>query len=198
MEVQEPAVAYGRQKFTIEEYLAIENASSEKHEYYRGEIFAMSGAKVPHNIVSRNLFGALIQKLKGNSCQPFGSDLRIHVEKNTLITYPDISIICGDIETLNDDDYNVLNPSVIIEVLSESTKNYDRGEKFRLYRDIPTLTGYILIDPLTINIESYFLNADNKWELTEYTKATDSLNFPSIGINISLTDIYDKTKLIVS
>ena len=122
MEVREPAIVYGKQKISIEEYLEMENASLEKHEYYQGEIFAMSGAKMPHNIVARNLFGALIQKLKGKRCQPFGSDMRIHIEANTLFTYPDISIVCGDIITLNNDDYNVLNPSVLIEVLSPSTK----------------------------------------------------------------------------
>jgi Uma2 family endonuclease len=96
----------------------MENASSEKHEYYQGEIFAISGAKVPHNIIATNLVVALTIKLKGNSCRPFNSDQRIHVEANTLFTYPDISIICGDIITRNNDDYNVLNPTVLIEVLS--------------------------------------------------------------------------------
>ena len=153
MEVREPAVAYSKQKFSIEEYLEIENASIEKHEYYKGEIFAMSGAKVPHNMISRNFLFALGKKLRGKSCQPFGSDQRIHVEENTLFTYPDISIICGEIITLNNDDCNVLNPTVIIEVLSPSTKNYDRGEKFKLYRDIPSLKEYILADSESIHIK---------------------------------------------
>src|SRR5919202_1466784 len=123
MEVREPAVAYGKQNISIAEYLEMENSSLEKHEYYKGEIFAMSGAKVPHNIIATNLLIALGQKLRGKSCQPFGSDLRIHVEANSLFTYPDISIICGDIITLKNDNMNALNPSVLIEVLSPSTKN---------------------------------------------------------------------------
>ncbi|HEY2727648.1 MAG TPA: Uma2 family endonuclease, partial [Parafilimonas sp.] len=114
MEVRESAIAYSKQKISIEEYLKMENASLEKHEYYKGEIFAMSGAKVPHVIICDNILTALKQKLKGKSCQPYGSDLRIHVEANTLFTYPDISIVCGDIITLNSDQYNVLNPSVLI------------------------------------------------------------------------------------
>src|SRR6185312_15578640 len=121
MEVNEPAVAYGKQKISIEEYLEMENASMEKHEYYKGEIFAMSGAKVPHNAITGNFFIAVGQKLKGKKCKPYGSDLRIHIQSNTLFTYPDISIICGEIITLNNDDYNILNPSVIIKVLSPST-----------------------------------------------------------------------------
>lgn len=88
----------------------------------------------------------MTQKLKGKSCQPFGSDQRIHIEKNTLFTYPDISVICGELKTLNNDEWNILNLTVLSEILSPSTKNYDRGEKFKLYRDIPTLKEYILID----------------------------------------------------
>lgn len=146
MEVREPAIAYGKQKFTIEEYLAMEEAATEKHEYYKGEIFSMSGAKLPHNIIFKNLFGEIGIRLKGKKCQPFGSDMRVHIKANTLFTYPDISIICGEPETLDNDNWNVLNPAVIIEILSPSTKNYDRGEKFKLYRDIFTLREYILVD----------------------------------------------------
>lgn len=128
MEIQEPAVAFGKEKISIAAYLEMENASPEKHEYYKGESFAMSGAKVPHNMIAGNLIIALGQKLKGKKCRPFNSDQRIHIPSNTLFTYPDISIVCGEVITLNDDDYNVLNPTVIIEVLSPSTKNYDRGK----------------------------------------------------------------------
>jgi Uma2 family endonuclease len=172
MEVREPVVAYGNQKVSIEEYLEMENAAIEKHEYYKGEIFAMSGAKVSHVVVTTNFLGILTQKLKGKSCRPYNSDLRIHIEANTLFTYPDISIVCGDIITFNNDNWNVLNPSVIIEVLSLSTKNYDRGEKFKLYRDIPTLREYILVDSESIHLEIFRINENNHWELEEYNNLT--------------------------
>lgn len=146
----------------------MENAATEKHEYYKGEIFAMSGAKMPHNTIHKNLMGRLFAKLDGKSCQPYGSDTRIHIEANTLFTYSDISIICGEVITLNNDDYNVLNPAIIIEVLSSSTKNYDRGEKFKLYRDIPTLKEYILVDSESIHIEVFRINENNHWEQEEY------------------------------
>src|ERR1019366_2338044 len=110
MEIKEPAVAYNMEKVSVE-----------KHEYYKGEIFAMSGARVPHNAITGNLFISLGQKLKGKKSKPYNSDQRIHFPSNTLFTYPDISIICGEIITLNNDNYNVLNPAVIIEVLSKST-----------------------------------------------------------------------------
>lgn len=191
MELREPAVAYGKQKFTIEEYLAMEEAATEKHEYYRGGIFVMSGAKMPHNTISGNLFIELGIKLKGKQCRPYGSDMRIHIEANTLFTYPDISIICGDPETLDGDDWNVLNPAVIIEILSSSTKNYDRGEKFKLYRDIPALKEYILVDSETVHIEIFRLNAFNHWELEEYDAAEEMLYIKTIDEKIALTDIYN-------
>jgi Uma2 family endonuclease len=195
MEVREPAVAYGKQKFSIEEYLEMENAAIEKHEYYRGEIFAMSGAKVPHNTIARNLLIALGSKLRGKKCQPYGSDQRIHIQSNTLFTYPDISIICDEVITLNNDDWNVLNPTVIIEVLSPSTKNYDRGEKFKLYRDISTLKEYILVDSESIHIEVFRLNENNHWELEEYNSISDLLPVKAIGETILISEIYEGVKL---
>jgi len=191
MEVNEPAVAYGKQKISIEEYLEMENASVEKHEYYKGEIFAMSGAKVPHVVISDNILTVLKQKLKGKKCMPYGSDLRIHIQSNTLFTYPDISIICGEIITLNDDNYNVLNPAVIIEVLSKSTKNYDRGEKFKLYRDIPTLKEYILADSETIHLEVFRLNENNHWELEEYNSMDSFLFIKAIDEKVAISEIYE-------
>jgi Uma2 family endonuclease len=191
MEINESAVAYGEQKISVEAYLEMENASMEKHEYYKGEIFAMSGAKVPHVIISDNILSVLKQKLKGKSCKPYGSDQRIHIQSNTLFTYPDISIICGEIITLNNDDYNVLNPAVIVEVLSNSTKNYDRGEKFKLYRDIPTLREYILVDSETIHIEVFRLNENNHWELEEYDAEENFLSVKAIDEKIALSEIYE-------
>jgi len=195
MEVNEPAVAYSRKHYSIEEYLEMENAATEKHEYYQGEIFAMSGAKLEHNIVVGNLFGSLKNILKGKSCRPFGSDARIYIEKNTLFTYPDISIICGEPMSRNNDKMNFLNPSVIIEVLSPSTSNYDRESKFRLYRDIPTLKEYILVDPESISIEDWFINGGGHWELKEHSSIEDTLELQSIQVSVLLTDIYEGTEV---
>lgn len=114
-EVREPAVAYGKKRFTIEEYLAFEEITTEKHQYYKEEIFAMSGAKIPHNIISGNLYFRLREKLNGKSCRPFNSDQRIHIPLNTLFTYPDISIICGEPETLNNDNLNLLTQPLLLK-----------------------------------------------------------------------------------
>ncbi|MET4082721.1 Uma2 family endonuclease [Pedobacter sp. UYP30] len=195
MELNEPAVAYRKGRMTIEEYLEMENSADAKHEYYMGEVFAMSGAKMPHNKITSNLLIAVGVKLKGKKCNPYGSDARIHIEANTLFTYPDISIICGEVIILNNDDYNVLNPTVIIEVLSKSTKNYDRGEKFKLYRAIATLKEYILIDSESIHIEIFRLNENNHWELQEYNSLNETVIIKAIDETITLSEIYDGVEM---
>jgi Uma2 family endonuclease len=203
-EVREPEAAYGKKKFTVEEYLAFERASTEKHEYYEGEIFlmqghgealAMSGAARRHNFIFSNLFGELILRLKGKSCQPFGPDMRMHIPKNTLFTYPDISVYCSDLKEIPEDEDTVINPTVIIEILSPSTENYDRGEKFKLYRDIPTLKEYIVVETKSVHIEAFRINEKKHWELEEYRSLANELNIPSIGVMIPVADIYHRTKL---
>ncbi len=177
-----------------QDYLEAERKAFEKHEYYKGEIFAMSGASFPHNKVFSKLFGALAWKLKGKRCTPYGSDLRIHIPSNTLYTYPDISIICGEIESTDDKFDIATNPSVVIEILSASTRDYDKGSKFTLYRAIETLKEYILVDATGISVEKFIRHADNSWQLTEYKLLTDNFSISTVNINISLTDIYEGVK----
>lgn len=196
MEVREPLLAYGKKIFTIEEYLELERAAIEKHEYYQGEIFAMSGALLPHIIITGNTFSFLHQKLKGKSCRPFNSDMRTHVEKNTLFTYPDITVVCGEVNTLNSDNFNLINPTIIIEILSKSTKSYDRGDKFKLYRDVPTLKEYILINSEAIGVEAFRLNEKSHWELEEYKEIEDILQIPTLQLSIPLAEVYDDTSFV--
>jgi Uma2 family endonuclease len=191
MEVNEPSLAYNKRYYTIEEYLEMENASEEKHEYYQGEIFAMSGAKTQHNIITGNLYANLWNKLRGKPCKPFGSDQRVHAEQNTFIAYPDISVICGPVITLNNDQYNVLNPTVIMEVLSPSTSNYDRGLKFTLYQAIPALKEYVLIDSVSVSVEVHSLNQQCNWELKKYNSMADTLSLSSLSVSLSLSEIYE-------
>lgn len=181
-----PEVKY----ITQMEYLSAERAASQKYEYYNGEVFAMSGASLKHNVIFRNTYIKLGLKLQGKSCQPFGSDLRIHIPKNTLYTYPDITIICGEPETTDDTTDTISNPTVIIEILSKSKRDYDKGSKFTLYRDIPTLKDYILIDSESVRVEKYSRNVDNSWLLNEYKTEKDSLLIESIQESLSLSDIY--------
>ena len=197
MDVNEAAISYNNKKYTIEEYLQMEEASQERHEYYQGEIFAMSGPKVQHGIISGNFFGALFNQLKGKQCRPFNGEQRIHIEKNTLCTYPDIFVVCGEIETRNNDDWNILNPTVIVEILSPSIRGYDRGQKFKLYRDIPSLKEYVLIDSESINVEIFFLNNEDHWELREYKSIDNSFTLHSIKVQFELKEIYEGTKLLI-
>lgn len=194
MTVQEPALAYGKQYITLEEYLEAENASEEKHEYYKGEIFAMAGAKLPHNIVAGNLYYQLRLKLKGKPCQPYNSDTRIHIPNNTLVTYPDITIICGEPETLNGDDMTVLNPSVLIEVLSPSTAEYNKGKKFMMYRDITTLKDYIMADPANRTVECWFINSSGFWQQQVYTLANGTFHINSLQLELVMEEVFDGLK----
>lgn len=194
-EVREPAEAYGKKKLTIEEYLQWEKASLEKHEYYQGEIFAMAGAGARHIIISKNLMRDIATALKGKTCQPYGSDLRIHIPENTLFTYPDISIVCNDLLNLKGVEDMVIQPAVIIEILSTSTKQYDRGEKFKLYREIPALKEYILVDSESVNIEAFRINNNEHWELEEYKSIKQELSIPTVDLFLSIRDIYEGTNL---
>jgi Uma2 family endonuclease len=196
MEIKEPAIAYGKQKFTIEEYLQMERSSEQKHEYYNGEIFAMSGASPKHNVIFRNLYGKLAYRLEGKPCQPYGSDLRIHIPENTLFTYPDISVICRDIVTEEKDEDTIIEPSVLIEILSPSTKNYDRGTKFKLYRDIQSLKEYVLIDSEAASVEIFRLNESGHWQLEEYKNPDDFLKVNTVDFRLSLGEIYLGTRLL--
>jgi Uma2 family endonuclease len=204
MEVNEPIVAYGKNKFTVEEYLQMEKAATERHEYYQGEIFrmqghgellAMSGASPRHNILFTNIFTALAIRLKGKTCQPYGPDLRIHIPQNTLYTYPDITIYCGEFKSAEEDEDSFVEPTVIIEILSPSTRNYDRGEKFMLYRDIPTLKEYMLADTKSVRVEIFRVNSNGHWELEEYKSLQDQLLLSSVQLSIPLSEIYQRTKL---
>src|SRR5690606_25615481 len=195
LEVRDPIARYNKTRFTVEEYLGFEKENPEKHEFFNGEIFAMSGAGPRHNVIFSNLFGELSARLKGTPCKPYGSDLRIHIPENSLFTYPDISVICGDIVTSEADEDTAILPTVLIEILSPSTRNYDRGDKFKLYRDIPSLKEYVLVDSESILVEVYSINERGHWELTEYKSLTDFIILHSLKLKILLADIYEGTKL---
>ena len=195
--VEEPAQVYQMTKYiSIPEYLEMEDAADIKHEYYKGEIFAMSGAKWSHNIIVRNLLIGLGIRLKGSPCQPLGSDQRIHIPANTLFTYPDISVFCGKPESLENDQMNALNPSVLVEVLSRSTRSYDKGAKFKLYRDIPTFKEYLLVDSERIYAAVHTRSADGRWSLQEYHDPAGNLSLETLGLQIPLSEIYEGSGLL--
>ncbi|WP_343522249.1 Uma2 family endonuclease [Pedobacter sp.] len=192
--VNEPVAAYQKRHYTVEEYLEMEKPSTVKHEYYQGEIFAMSGAGDNHNEIFSNVFGEIAYKLKGKPCRPYGSDKRMHIPENTLFTYPDISIYCNGLTHSNADEDTSILPTVIIEILSPSTKNYDRGKKFNLYRDIPSLKEYIMIDSESVSVEAHHVNDEQNWILSKHEEITDVLSFVSMGFDVALSDIYYRVR----
>lgn len=172
---------------TRDEYLQLEQDTDIKHEFYQGEIFAMSGGTFNHARISGNIFVALSTQLHGKNCQPMNSDMRIHTPSG-LDTYPDISVYCNQ-PALSDKQRTLLNPIVIIEVLSPSTRNYDRSAKFSHYRSIVTLHDYLLVDSEKVFIEHFHKVADG-WLFHDYTQLSDEVALPSIIAPITLRDIY--------
>lgn len=195
MKQREPIVAFGKRKFTIEEYLELEERSTEKHEYYQGEIFAMSGAKKPHNDIIMNLMRGMILHLEGKPCKPYDSNQRIFIQEEEVFTYPDISIFCDEVAFRNDDQLNALNPTVLVEVLSPSTRYYDQGTKFKYYRSIPSLQEYLMVNSMAMGVAIFRRNDKDEWVLEEYSRRRQKLFIYSIGLHISLEDIYAGTNL---
>lgn len=169
----------------------MERAAETKHEYYKGEVFAMSGASPAHNDIAYNINRLVASFLHGKGCKLYGSDFRIHILQNSLYTYPDFSIVCGKTDTPDVDTDNLTNPAIIIEILSKSTKDYDRGTKFNLYRSIKPLNEYILVDSTSIGVEIFTRRDDNSWILTEFKQLTDSFVISTIHLTLHLHDIYD-------
>jgi Uma2 family endonuclease len=175
---------------TPEEYLAFERISLEKHEYYQGEVFALSGAGMRHNRIQVNFIGEVRNYLKGKPCDVFGSELRVHIPDNSLYTYPDALIVCGGPEMLDNEFDTLLNPIVIVEILSRTTQNYDRGDKFALYRAIPSLREYILINSEKVGVEHYYRQEDQDWLLHEQQALTEHLFVRSIDFSLPLSELY--------
>lgn len=192
-EVKEPAPKYSF--VPQEDYLAMERASDVRHEYYKGEVFAMSGASNEHNDIAYNINRIVAPFLHGKGCKLYGSDFRVHIPENTLYTYPDFTIVCGKSETTDQYTDNLTNPAVIIEILSKSTSDYDRGSKFMLYRSIATLKEYITIDSLSVNVEVWRRNPDNTWILHEFRQRTDSFTVLTIGLTLQLQDLYEEVNI---
>ena len=177
------------------DFLEFERASTEKHQYIKGEVFAMSGASIPHNMIHSNMFFEVGSKLKGKKCKPFGSDLRIYNPASSQYTYPDLSVICGKIETTDDKFDTVTNPTVLFEILSPSTRNYDLGSKFELYRQIPSLKNYVTIDSQAISVSLWTKNNDKSWLLIEKKSLNESIYIESINVELQLSDIYEDVDL---
>lgn len=180
---------------TEEEYLAIERRAESRSEYYDGEMFAMAGASRRHNRIVTNLVVALDNQLRERPCNVYSSDMRVKVQSTGLFTYPDVLVTCGeekfDGEGMND---VLLNPSVIIEVLSDSTEAYDRGKKFEHYQSIESLNEYLLVAQYSRRVEKYVRQDGRHWIYSETHEAGESIVSQTIGGELKLEEIYSKVE----
>ena len=181
---------------TPEQYLEIERKAEYKSEYYKGEMFAMSGAKLPHNRITLNIGGELRQQLRSRPCSVASSDQRVLVSPTGLFTYPDVVVFCGEPRLLDAELDTLLNPVLIVEVLSPSTEDYDRGRKFWHYRSIESLDGYLLVASQSVRAELWTREPDRQWKSTkEAIGLEDIIEIECIGCRLKLADIYEKTEL---
>jgi Uma2 family endonuclease len=177
---------------TPEEYLAQERLADHKSEYFQGEVFAMSGASPRHVWIAANVTAEFRQQLKGKPCRVSASDLRLRVTPAGLYTYPDVMVVCGEPQYAEDQKDTLLNPVLIVEVLSNATRDYDRGRKFQHYRKLPSLVEYLMIEQDEPHVEHWTRQPDNHWDFVEFDGLTQSLQLTSIGCTLPLTEIYDK------
>ncbi|MCI0697752.1 Uma2 family endonuclease [candidate division KSB1 bacterium] len=181
-----------RSFLTPEEYLEIERKAEFKSEYFNGEMFAMAGAKRPHNRIVSSVIRVIDTQLLERDCNIYPSDMRVKIEKINKYTYPDVVVTCGK-EILEDDQIDtLLNPVLIVEILSASTEAYDRGEKFQHYQFIPSLVEYILITQNAIRVEQYVRQSDRTWLYSEYQSLDDVIKLESIGCELALKEVYAK------
>lgn len=176
--------------YTPEEYLALEATTEIKHEYYHGEIFAIAGASREHNQVSRQLFGELYIQLKKRDCIPYTSDTRVKVQATGLYTYPDLAIACKPLHYDVGGSETLLNPRVLIEVLSPGTMDHDLGFKFKHYRQIPSLQEIFYVSQTEPFVDRYLRQANNEWLLTSATGLEAVVEFSSIGCQVPMRLIY--------
>ena len=177
---------------TPEEYLHRERQAEHRSEYYRGEMFAMAGASANHNLIVGNCIQTLGQQLKSKPCRVYPSDLKLRVEATGLFTYPDLSIVCGEPRLESDHGDVLLNPVVLVEVLSDSTEAYDRGKKFEHYRTIPSLKHYVLITQDRHSIDCFTRSNGESWNLTSCQGLSGKITLEAIECELLGSEVYDK------
>lgn len=182
--------------YTVEEYYALERAAHHKSDYYKGEIFDMSGGTIRHSRISANVNGALWSRLRDKPCASFESNLRVCIRPSGLRCYPDATVICGPIEYDEDDAARetITNPTAVFEVLSPSTEAYDRGVKGEGYRTVESLQAHLMISQSRPHVELFERQPDGRWLLTDFTGREAVIALPALGIQLPLSEIYDRVE----
>lgn len=189
----ETSMTAALKRATLDEYLALDRASETKHEYFAGFISAMAGATYTHGLITGNLAGELRSALRDRPCGVIPADLRIRTV-STLYAFPDVVVVCGKPQFEGDRRDIVVNPSVIVEVLSESTEAWDRGGKFEHYRSVPSLQEYVVVSQTRPRVEHFLRQPSGQWLLTEYANLEDRVQFPTLDLAIPLSEIYAKVE----
>ena len=179
-----------QKKWTSEEYLAFERHAEKKHEFYEGEMFAMSGASKAHNRISWNLVSLLDPQIRAQGCEGFVGDMRIKIPATGFYTYPDLAIACEEPRFEDDQLDTLLNPVALIEILSPTTEGYDYGKKFAHYRSIPELRFYLLVSQAEPRLELYTRRDDGRWLLSESIGLDSVLEIDKLGVELALRQVY--------
>ncbi len=175
---------------SVQDYLAQEETAEYKSEYYQGEIFAMAGSSINHNQIITNVISLLNQSHPRHKCRSFATEVKLWIEEIDLFTYPDLMIVCDKPQFYPGRTDIILNPLIIIEVLSKATEAYDRGKKFQFYRSIPSFHEYILIDQYSVHVDQFYLGPHGQWMLRDYNDPKAVLKFEKIDFEIPLEKIY--------
>lgn len=181
-----------RRQYTLDDYFSMQRGTDLKLEYFNGDIFAMSGGTFGHNRISRNVLNFVSAALDGSSCEALGSDMRVSTPSG-LYTYPDVSVICG--QEFSNTAETISNAVVIVEVLSDSTRNYDRGDKFELYCSIPTLRHYLLIEQSFVHVEHRRLEKDGSWFHEIVSSPDQIVHLSEVGVDLPVARIYKGLEL---
>jgi Uma2 family endonuclease len=179
---------------TPEQYLEIERNAEYKSEYLNGEMFAMAGGSGPHNEIAVNITSQLHGQLRHRRCKVYDSDMQVQVSPTGLDTYPDACVVCGEARFLDERRQTLLNPTLIIEVLSPSTEAYNRGRKFEHYKTIESLAQYLLVSSDHKYIDLFTRQPDGDWLLTSASAPGDSLELSSIGCRLAVDDVYEQVE----
>ncbi len=177
---------------TPQDYLAWERRQESRHEFLDGHIFAMTGASRAHNLLCMNLAASLHQQLRGKPCEIYANDMRVKVSETGMYTYPDLVAACGEPRFEDQVVDTLLNPVLIIEVLSDSTERHDRGAKFTHYRSLASLQEYLLVSQTECRVEHYVRQSGNHWLLMEYQESQERIDLSSLGSHLTLAEVYER------
>jgi len=183
-------------RLSFEDWLAIERAATDQRsEYVGGEVFAKAGGTEEHNLIVLNVGAELHNQLKDKPCRVYANDMKVRIDSDDVGTYPDVMVICGERQFYDDRRDVVTNPTLIVEVLSDASEAYDRGDKFRHYRNLPSLQAYLLLSQYRIQAELFQRQPDGTWSLSSYQDPSESIPLRVVDAELSLAEVYEKVEL---